>query len=247
MISRAFRRGFSFATQRYRLVLHRSNEGRFRVLASILAALLAMAATGVQASDDDLPLNAKLLVAARNADGPAIARALQQGAAVNSRNRLGESALIIVLKKDRVDLARVLLDAGADVNQAAINGVTPLMAAAYGGHTEIARALVAKGADIAVVDRLKKTAIIYAAGEGHTEIVKLLLDKGVDPNAVYANDLTALMWAAGYGRTETVKTLLAAGAKTSLKDNRGKTAADIAHEGKHEETARVLTQIAERP
>jgi ankyrin repeat protein len=247
MISRAFTRGFALDCQRRCALLHRSNEGGFRVLASILAVLVAMAASGVQASDEDLPLNATLLVAARSADGPAIARALQQGAAVNSRNRLGESALIVVLKKDRVDLARALLDAGADVNQAALNGVTPLMAAAYGGHTEIVRALVAKGADIAAVDRLKKNAIIYAAGEGRTDIVKLLLDKGVDPNAVYANDLTALMWAAGYGQTEAVKTLLAAGAKTSLKDNRGKTAADIAREAKHEETARLLAQTAERP
>src|SRR5205823_10863338 len=177
-------------------LLQRSKpNGTTRALASMLAIVAALLSPAVRAADDDLPLNAKLLVAARNADGPAIARALQQGAAVNSRNRLGESALIIVLKKDRVDLARVLLDAGADVNQAAINGVTPLMAAAYGGHTEIARALVAKGADIAIVDRLKKNAIVYAAGEGRTDVVKLLLDKGVDPNAVYANDLTALMWA----------------------------------------------------
>ena len=247
MISCAFTRGLVPDSRRHSALLHRSNGAGFRVLGSILAVLMAMAATAVRASDDDLPLNAKLLVAARNADGPAIARALQQGAAVNSRNRLGESALIIVLKKDRVDLARVLLDAGADVNQAAINGVTPLMTAAYGGHTEIARTLVAKGADIAVVDRLKKNAIIYAAGEGRSDIVKLLLDKGVDPNAAYANDLTALMWAAGYGRTETVKMLLAAGAKTSLKDNRGKTAADIARDAKHDETAQLLAQIAERP
>jgi len=247
MISCAFTRGLVPDSRRHSALLHRSNGAGFRVLGSILAVLMAMAATAVRASDDDLPLNAKLLVAARNADGPAIARALQQGAAVNSRNRLGESALIIVLKKDRVDLARVLLDAGADVNQAAINGVTPLMTAAYGGHTEIARTLVAKGADIAVVDRLKKNAIIYAAGEGRSDIVKLLLDKGVDPNAAYANDLTALMWAAGYGRTETVKMLLAAGAKTSLKDNRGKTAADIARDAKYDETAQLLAQIAERP
>jgi len=214
MISRTFRQEFPIVIQRLCALLHRSNRRGIRVVASILVVLTAVATTSVRASDDDLPLNAKLLVAARNADGPAITQALQQGAAVNSRNRLGESALIIVLKKDRVDLARVLLDAGADVNQAAINGVTPLMTAAYGGHTEIVRSLVAKGAD---------------------------------PNAAYANDLTALMWAAGYGRTETVKSLLATGAKISLKDNRGKTALDIARDEKHDETARVLIDAADRP
>ena len=72
--------------------------------------------------------------------------------------------------------------------------------------------------------------MIYAAGEGHTAIVRLLLGKGVDPNQAYDNGLTALMWAAGYGRDETVRALLEAGARADVRDNRGKTAADIARE-----------------
>ena len=62
----------------------------------------------------------------------------------------------------------------------------------------------------------------------------------VDPNAVYNNDLTALMWAAGFGKTATVKALLAAGAKPQLKDNRGKTAADMARDEHFDETAAIL-------
>ncbi len=64
--------------------------------------------------------------------------------------------------------------------------------------------------------------------------------KGVDPNAVYDNDLTALMWAAGFGKTATVKALLDAGARTDLKDNRGKTALDMAREGKFDDTVKLL-------
>ena len=80
----------------------------------------------------------------------------------------------------------------------------------------------------------------YAAGSGSTDIVLMFLAKGVDPNAVYNNDLTALMWAAGFGKMPTVKALLAAGAKPGLKDNRGKTAADMAREEHFTETAAVL-------
>ena len=152
------------------------------------------------ADDEQVPLNARFLAFARAADAAGMARALNEGAAVNSRNRLGESALVIVLKQNRVDLATVLVAAGADVNLAAVNGITPLMAAAYGGQTEFVGVLLDKGADVDAVDRLQKNAMTYAAGEGHTAIVKLLLARGVDPNAVYRNDLTALMWAAGYGR-----------------------------------------------
>jgi ankyrin repeat protein len=52
------------------------------------------------------------------------------------------------------------------------------------------------------------------------------------------------MWAAGYGRTETVQALLSAGADPARKDNRGKTALDIAREQNHAATATVLEQAS---
>jgi ankyrin repeat protein len=67
-----------------------------------------------------------------------------------------------------------------------------------------------------------------------------LLAKGVDPNAVYHNDLTALMWAAGFGKTSTVRALLDAGARADVKDDRGKTAIDMAREGKYDDTVKLL-------
>jgi ankyrin repeat protein len=114
------------------------------------------------------------------------------------------------------------------------------MAAAYAGQTEMVALLLAKGAAIRALDRLQKNAMTYAAGAGNTEIVGILIAKGVDPNAVYHNDLTALMWAAGFGKTSTVKVLLDAGARVDLKDDRGKTASDMAREGKFEETVKLL-------
>jgi ankyrin repeat protein len=191
-------------------------------------------------SQENLSTNARFLLAARDGDAAALSREMSAGAAVNSRNRLGETALVIVLKKDRVDLAEVLIEAGTDVNQPAVNGITPLMAAAYGGHDAIVKKLLAKGADPRALDRLQKNAMVYASGEGRTEVVALLIGAGVKPNEVYANDLTALMWAAGFGKTATVKALLAAGADPTRKDNRGKTAADIAREEGFSETVAVL-------
>jgi ankyrin repeat protein len=202
--------------------------------------LLAGSAVAQPAADADLSVNARFLVAARNADATGMERALAAGANVNSRNRLGESALVILLKNNKVDLAQEVLAAGADVNLAAVNGITPLMTAAFNGQTAIAKQLLDKGANLAPVDRLYRNAMTYAAGSGSTEIVVMFLAKGVDANAVYNNDLTALMWAAGFGKTPTVTALLAAGAKPGLKDNRGKTATDMAREEHFTETAAVL-------
>ena len=215
-----------------------------RVLQRTIAALAIVAATlagnASAANDEVVPLNSRCLVAARNLDGPAMDRALREGASVNSRNRLGETALVIVLKKDRLDLAQALLAAGANVNLAAVNGITPLMTAAYGGHADMVQALLDKGAAIAAADRLKKTAMTYAAGEGHTTVVRLLIARGVDPNAVYEHGLTALMWAAGYGRVDTMRALLEAGARADPKDDRGKTAIDIARENNQPAAVAVL-------
>ena len=205
---------------------------------ALLATTLGVAAPA--SAQENLTVNARFLLAARNVDAAGLKRGLADGAAVNSRNRLGESALIVVLKKSREDLAQLLIDAGADINQPALNGITALMAASYEGQTEMARQLLAKGANPTALDRLQKNAMIYAAGEGRTGVVTLLLANGIDPNAVYHNDLTALMWAAGFGKTDTVRALLAAGANPKLKDSRGKTAADIAREEKFAETAQLL-------
>lgn len=194
----------------------------------------------------DLSVNARMLAAARAGDQAAVARALADGASVNARSRIGETALVMALKNDQPALAVDMLNAGTDVNLAAVNGVTPLMAAAHAGQTDIVRVLLAKGADVAAVDRLQKNAMTYAAGQGCTEIVVLLLHAGVDPNAIYAHDLTALMWAAGYGKTETMQALLAAGAKAELKDDRGKSALDIAREGNFVETVRLLETLVRR-
>ena len=50
------------------------------------------------------------------------------------------------------------------------------------------------------------------------------------------------MWAAGYGKTETVELLLARGADRSLKDDRGKTAEEIAAGAGHPDVAAILKQ-----
>lgn len=164
----------------------------------------------------------------------------QQGANMNSRNRTGESLLMMAIKAGHKDIVAYLLSKGVNVNVANTSKVTPLMAAAYSGDAQTATLLVNKDADINAVDQLKKTAIVYAAGTGHAEIVELLLSRGIDINARYPNDLTILMWAAGAGHANTVKLLLSKGADASLQDNRGKTALQIAEDGGHLDAVKLL-------
>jgi len=195
-----------------------------------LALLVGAFGAGLPASvmAADAALNQQLLSAARSGDEAGVQAALDAGAVVDSRNRIGDTALITACKNGAAGIARTVIEHGANVRQADASGVTPLMGAAYGGYDELVALLLAHGADPASTDQVGKTAMEYAAGQGHTAVVQRLLDAGVDVNRVYKNDLTALMWAAGYDHPDTIKLLLARGADPALRDNRGMTAGDIA-------------------
>ena len=141
----------------------------------------------------------------------------------------------------------MLLERGADPNLAGRKGLRPLAASAFNGSTESVEKLLQFGADPNALDDEGKSAIMYAAAHGYATVVVTLLQAGVDVNRRYAHGLTALMWAAGYDASAgvddvdvTIKTLIAHGAALDLKDDRDKTAADIARDLGRERAAKLL-------
>ena len=135
----------------------------------------------------------------------------------------------------------LVLAASPDVQLANIAGVTPLMSAAFAKSPEIMRKLLAAGARPEAVDRVKKNAAVYAAGQGCTDCLELLLAAGTPVDGRMDHELTLLMWTAGYGQEGTARLLLQRGADRSLRDDRGKTAAEIARELNYTELAQLLT------
>ena len=138
----------------------------------------------------DLTLNAQLLVASRNDDVATVRRVLENGAAPNSRNRGGDTALLIFARKGRADMVELLIAKGADVNLQNLEKESPLVTAVFKGHAPIVRILLDHGANVDASDRVLRTAMVYAAEGGHTDIVRMLLDAGVDVNKPYHHDLT---------------------------------------------------------
>jgi len=125
-------------------------------------------------------------------------------------------------------------------------GTTPLARAAKGGDVEVVRLLLAHGANPTLPTVQGVTPMMMAAGTGYSgrdsrgryqtdeqaaEIIQLLLDAGVDINQRAVDGSTALHGAAGRGRNEIVKLLAARNADLSIKDTRGRTAADVAKGG----------------
>ena len=197
---------------------------------------------------------------ARDREGAtALAKAAQAGktklvaflidnrANVNARSVQGSTPLFYAVEADRPEAARFLIERGADPNLAGPRGRTPLSAAAYNGATDTAELLLKLGADPNAVDVDGNGAMVYAADRANAPIVALLLKAGVDANRRYGHRLTALMWAAAPDSSAgaedveaTIKLLLDHGASVDLKDDRGKTAADIAREMGREREAKLI-------
>jgi uncharacterized protein len=178
---------------------------------------------------------------------PLIKLLVERGANVNARAVDGSTPLFYAAEQDRGAVVALLLERGADPNLPGRKGVRPLAAAAFNGSTESVAELLKFGADPNALDSDGSAAIIYAAGHGYASVVALLLQAGVDVNHRYAHGLTALMWAAGYDASAgvddvdaTITTLIEHGAALDLKDDRGKTAADIARDLGRERAAKLL-------
>jgi uncharacterized protein len=178
---------------------------------------------------------------------PLIKLFLERGANVNARAIDGSTPLFYAAEADRGAAIALLLERGADPNIPGRKGLPPLAAAAYHGSADSVERLLKHGADPNALDDEGKSAMVYAAGHAYAPIVALLLQTGVDVNRRYAHGLTSLMWAAGHDASAgvddveaTIKTLIARGAALDLKDDRGKTAADIAHGLGHEAAVKLL-------
>lgn len=123
-------------------------------------------------------------------------------------------------------------------------GTTALARAAKGGDVEVVRLLLAHGANPTLPTVQGVTPMMMAAGTGYNgrdsrgryqtedeavEITKMLLAAGADINQRANDGGTALHGAAGRGRNALVNLMVSNKADPTIKDGRGRTAADVAN------------------
>ncbi len=169
-------------------------------------------------------------------------RSLRDDRGADSLLSVGATPLLRAAKAGDVEAMRLLLAHGANPNLPTATGITPLMAAAGNGSA---------GLD---------TRGRYKTQEQSIDAVNLLLAAKVNINDRDRNGQTALYGAAQWGWNDLVKTLVAHNADLTVKDVRGRTAADIAmgdsggasgraSVAAHPETAALLRQLmaAARP
>ena len=146
------------------------------------------------------------------------------------------------------DAARVREIVGEDraqANAVSTDGFSPLGLAAFFKRREVVRYLLEVGARTGSPSRQGgftplHSAVATDAGAVDVEIVRLLLDKAADPNAKAQSGSTPLHTVAFTGDRASLDLLLKHGADRAIKNNDGKTAADIARERGNQEVADLL-------
>jgi ankyrin repeat protein len=83
--------------------------------------------------------------------------------------------LLDATRKNNIQEALALLDAGADINFYNVYGKTPLMIAAYRGHSLMVFSLLGRNANLKLCDYAGRTCLHYAAQRKSGNILRMLL------------------------------------------------------------------------
>ena len=138
---------------------------------------------------------------------------LAQGMEVDATNHVGYTALMAAARSYRVEMVRLLLEAGADPTKTFEQGNSVLHCAI--GETP-------------------------SQPEKQAECVRILLQYGASPDVENELGITPLMNAAWFGCTLIVEELLKAGVDVARMDSLSRTAESIANQRGHDEIAAVL-------
>ena len=110
-----------------------------------------------------------------------VKEALEAGAAVNSMDAQGVTALMSAAFNGHSDIVLMLLDHGAGIDRRDVMGRTALLYAATGPFPGTVKILLDKGAEPNVVDSDEHfSPLMHAAAEGNLDVVKILVEAGAD-------------------------------------------------------------------
>ena len=195
-----------------------STDRRTRWIPLVAAVSLAVLGGGVAPAFADVPL----IEAVKAGDTARVRELLGHQVDVNASEADGTTALHWAVRRDHLDAANLLIDAGANVAAENRYGVAPLLLACTNGSATMITRLLEAGADPNTATPQGETALMTAARTGAVDAVTTLLSHGAEIGAREGwRGHTALMWAAAEGHVATLEALIAAGAEVDARSIAG--------------------------
>lgn len=193
----------------------------------VLGLLLPIGAA-CAASTTEMEKDKQLIAAAERGEAATVARLLEQGASVRTRDENGVTALIAAAYRNHLETAEPLIKAGADVNAQDNTQQSAYLITTSEGWLPLLKLTLQAGADVRSLDSYNGTGLIRAADRGHVAIIKALLKTKIQVNHVNRLGWTALLEAiilgdGGPRHTEVVRLIVQAGADVNLADSGGVT------------------------
>ena len=152
-----------------------------------------------------------LFSAADNGCAAVAARAVQEGASLDARDREGGTPLTHAARSGRVAVIQFMLDHGAAIDHRDIKGSTPLYVAIEKNRLEAAQLLIERGANVKVEGRSGVSTVAAAAFVGDEKMVELLLAHGADGKSLDATGKPPILYAAARASLPIVSRLMALG------------------------------------
>eukprot|EP01118_Nematostelium_gracile_P000052 TRINITY_DN1004_c0_g1_i1.p1 TRINITY_DN1004_c0_g1~~TRINITY_DN1004_c0_g1_i1.p1 ORF type:complete len:290 (-),score=60.77 TRINITY_DN1004_c0_g1_i1:147-1016(-) len=159
--------------------------------------------------------NTPLMWAVFNENENMIQRLIEQGAAVNMQNYVGETALYLAAARGLDRICTFLLQSGSNSNFSNLDGITPLHIASANENYGVVKILVQHGAYVNSKDEEGDTPLHYAIREGKKRMVQLLVQLGADFGIKNDDDESSIDLASELGETEIFTFLAGQGRKPS--------------------------------
>ena len=171
---------------------------------------------------------------------------IEEGVPLDSKGKLGRTALHIAVSKGHYGLAKLFIESGANVLEEDDFGETPLHLAVSRNSVNLASLLLDHGASTSHLSRADITPLHQGALQGHVATTATLIKRGADVNTkTKIRGLSPLHVAARGGDKDIVKMLLTHKADAFAQNKEGDTAMHVAVENHRIGVVELLLELVD--